>query len=375
MVTLSGEQRPDINLQLGPWLVGTGLDLLLQGVVSSQIVNYYGWYRDDNKNLKITVAILGIMTVLKSVQAFAIIWIQLIVHYGDLEGAILLNFTAWWEIGHPLMVAVIGLYVQGYFCFRLWVISKSWVPVIPLGILFVFAFFSIIVATYFIATGNVTKIGTWCIYRPPECRLQSGCPTYFIPALIDEFSGGDLILSMTTAYFLLKVKKNCHPSSVGLISALVRLTFQTAAPAAICAMLNLIAAQVWTGNDGIIATAFNMALPKLYAISMMWTLNARATIRAQHSTRYGTSNPPSNELSAARSRAQRTHGEMELRAIQILSQTETTRHVDVRDMFEEERHREQFKRSRTQSRGTEKSQVEARADGHSGMYAPLGTPT
>jgi hypothetical protein len=38
---------------------------------------------------------------------------------------------------------------------------------------------------------------------------------------------------MTTAYFLLKTKKNVLPQTVGLISALVRLTFQTAAPAAL----------------------------------------------------------------------------------------------------------------------------------------------
>lgn len=49
----------------------------------------------------------------------------------------------------------------------------------------------------------------------------------------EHLSAGDVVLSVTTAYFLLKFKKNCHPSSVGLISALVRLTFETAAPATI----------------------------------------------------------------------------------------------------------------------------------------------
>jgi hypothetical protein len=44
---------------------------------------------------------------------------------------------------------------------------------------------------------------------------------------------GDLILSLTTAYFLIKSKQGVLPQTVGLISALVRLTFQTAAPAAL----------------------------------------------------------------------------------------------------------------------------------------------
>jgi hypothetical protein len=46
-------------------------------------------------------------------------------------------------------------------------------------------------------------------------------------------SAGDLILSLTTAYFLIKTKQGVLPQTVGLISALVRLTFQTAAPAAL----------------------------------------------------------------------------------------------------------------------------------------------
>lgn len=61
------------------------------------------------------VALLGLLTFVKSAQGFAIIWIQLMVHYGDLEGAILLNLNGWWEHSHPLMVAGIGLYVQSFF--------------------------------------------------------------------------------------------------------------------------------------------------------------------------------------------------------------------------------------------------------------------
>lgn len=32
------------------------------------------------------------------------VWIQSIVYFGDLQGAILLNYTAWWQSGTPLMV-------------------------------------------------------------------------------------------------------------------------------------------------------------------------------------------------------------------------------------------------------------------------------
>jgi len=45
-------------------------------------------------------------------------------------------------------------------------------------------------------------------------------------------------------------------------------------------MFNLIFSQVYTGNNKLISSAFNEALPKLYAFSMMWTLNAREELRS-----------------------------------------------------------------------------------------------
>jgi hypothetical protein len=69
-------------------------------------------------------------------------------------------------------------------------------------------------------------------------------------------------------------------------------------------MFNLIFSQYNPGGPGIISTAFNMTLPKLYAISMMYTLNARRSIRLAHTSGHGL-NTNSNEISGARSRVPR----------------------------------------------------------------------
>ncbi|KAJ7088814.1 hypothetical protein B0H15DRAFT_800776 [Mycena belliarum] len=252
---------------LGPWLVGACVELLLQGILFCQFVSYYSYYRDDKLALRLIVGVLCLLTTLKSIHAFATVWIQCIVYFGDLKGAILLNYTTWWQSGTPLMVAIIGIYVQSYFCFRLWVISKRRYVVLPIATIFVFGFLSIIVGTYFITTEN-----------------ETGITTCFAAHLSSVFAG-DVTLTLTTAYFLLKSQKIVLPQTVGVISALVRLTFQTAAPATICAMFNLIFSQVNPGGSGLTSTAFNLTLPKLYAISMMWTLNARRTIRQDDDVR------------------------------------------------------------------------------------------
>ncbi|KAJ6454368.1 hypothetical protein C8R45DRAFT_1189519 [Mycena sanguinolenta] len=314
---LTSEQVQDVHFALGPWLIGSCVELLLQGVLSSQFVNYFSYYQDDTSAMRTIVAILAVLTTLKSMQSFAIVWVTFIPYFGDVDGAIFLNYTAWWQAGNPLMVAVLGFYVQCYFCFRLRVISKRWYVVTPIVLVFFFALMSMVVATYFIVQQNNKLISEW------------------FAAHLSSVFAGDIILSLTTAYFLLKSRRDVLPQTAGMINALLRLTFQTAAPAALCAMFNLIFSQI-SVVDGVqfISTGFNMPLPKLYAISMMWTLNARRTISANHSSEHGMTHT-SNELSGARSRAQRrNNGDLELGAIQVVTQTET--HIDVRDMFRDD---------------------------------------
>jgi hypothetical protein len=77
-------------------------------------------------------------------------------------------------------VAICGFYVQSYFCYRLWVISKRWYIVALVYTLFCFAFLSMVVAvrispklifespsyasmqTYFITVENSPQISDWC---------------------------------------------------------------------------------------------------------------------------------------------------------------------------------------------------------------------
>ncbi|KAJ7701739.1 hypothetical protein B0H17DRAFT_1044494 [Mycena rosella] len=307
-------RRHEAIFLLGPWLTGSCIDIFLQGVLTCQIFNYYSWYHEDKLILRVYVGGLAIFSVLKSVQAFAIIWIQSILFIGDIDGAINLNYTSIQQAANPMMVATFDLYVQTYFCYRLLAISKKYLVVAPIAVVFLFAFCSMIVATYYITLGvsASSKIGNW---------------------------------------FAAHLSSNVLPQTVGLISALVRLTFQTAAPAAICAMFNLIFSQLYTGSENLISTAFNMALPKLYAVSMMWTLNARRTIRAAHSSRNGVSS--SNELSGNRTRAR---DEVELSifgGIQVHTTQETVQHIDVQEMFAHPEHETKSREATAADAGSE----------------------
>ncbi|KAJ7185246.1 hypothetical protein C8R46DRAFT_981778 [Mycena filopes] len=303
-----------VALLLGPFLIGSGLDIFLQGVLSCQFVHYHSWYDDDPRALRLVVLGLAIATYLKTIQVLAVVWIKFVVFYSNFGGAIGLSFTAWWESGNALMVAAIGLYVQTYFCYRLWVITKrKWYIVLPIWTMCIFGFLAVAVVTHYIDIEDILPITPW-----------------FATHMASVF-GGDVLLTGTTAYFLLSSRKEVLPQTAGFINQLLRLTFQTAAPATLCALLYLIFSQLnissGTPAPSTIMTIFNMPLPKLYGISMMWTLNARRAIRAasSHHGMTGTS----NEISGGRSRQHpgTAHGDVELGRIHVL--TQTSQHIDV----------------------------------------------
>ncbi|KAJ7112519.1 hypothetical protein C8R44DRAFT_741605 [Mycena epipterygia] len=136
MSTVSIGEFRAVALIFGPRMIGTAVDLVLQGVLWCELANYYSWYGDDKKTLKIIVGVLALGTCLKSIQAFAVIWIKFVVHFNDFEGAMILSFTARWESGNAVM---------SYCCFRLWVISQKWYVAAPIQFLAVFGFLSIVV--------------------------------------------------------------------------------------------------------------------------------------------------------------------------------------------------------------------------------------
>ncbi|KAJ7260307.1 hypothetical protein B0H12DRAFT_1181987 [Mycena haematopus] len=268
MPGVSAQDETLVKSFLGPWLVGSCLELVLMGVLScQQFVNYFNWYPNDGRVLRIAVAILCILNVLKSAECFATLWIFLINHFGDIDYNLQLSTTGWWDTANPLMVAILDFYVQCYFCTRLWAVSKRWWVVTPVFTLFVFALVSMTVGTYYISYAAEKQVTDW------------------FAAHLGSVFAGDVILSVTTAYFLIRTKKTViSTETTELVNSLIALTFQTATPAALVALFNLIFSQMYRTNHpllGYVEIAFNQVLPKVYAISMMYTLNMRRAIRSR----------------------------------------------------------------------------------------------
>ncbi|KAJ7276678.1 hypothetical protein C8J57DRAFT_1583844 [Mycena rebaudengoi] len=220
---------PAVTFILGGWDLGTHADLILQGILFAQFTNYWSrYYKSDSFSMKLFVLGLCIATTFKSAHAIALVWTQNVEYFMDLEKAVNMFFTNWLSQSTVIIGAIIGFYVQAFFCRRLW------------------------------------------SYDTPG------------PIHYGTVVAGDVILSGSTIYFLLKRSHQALPGNVGILNRLLRIAFQSAVPVTLCALANLICGDHFTQqpDTSIDATLLfleltTMMLPKLYANSAMWTLNSR----------------------------------------------------------------------------------------------------
>ncbi|KAJ6496148.1 hypothetical protein C8R45DRAFT_985101 [Mycena sanguinolenta] len=127
---------------LSGWDLGVYGDLVLQGVIFAQFAHYTALYKKDIFLLRAFVWGLLFLTTLKSAQGLGVMWSQNVEHFTDVEGAVGLFENTWFIQINVSFVAVIGFYVQMFFCYRLWVISKNIYMVGLIVVLFVFALLS-----------------------------------------------------------------------------------------------------------------------------------------------------------------------------------------------------------------------------------------
>ncbi|KAJ7212639.1 hypothetical protein GGX14DRAFT_564388 [Mycena pura] len=254
-----------ITYFLGGWDLAICADLMLQGVLFAQIAHYTALYDTDVLVLRVFVAVLLIITTLKTAQGLTILWTLNVQHFTDVNAALSLFDTSWITSIDLALSGVIAFYVQLFFCARLWWISNNLYIVAVIVTLFIFA---LIAACIFTFVGNSRNV------------------TWFIIHLGTVFAG-DVLLCGSTIYALLYHSRHVSAQTAGILSALTKLTFQSAAPAVVCALITLVSMVAWdriTPNGYLLlALIANHVLPKLYAISAMWTLNSRRNIRRAHS--------------------------------------------------------------------------------------------
>ncbi|KAJ7319027.1 hypothetical protein DFH08DRAFT_891337 [Mycena albidolilacea] len=267
---------PAITYFLGSWDIAICADFILQGVLFAQIAHYTALYEGDALLLRAFVAGLALITTAKTAQGLVLFWTINVNHFMDVAAAIRFTGSSMSSVD-VLLVAVIAFYVQMFFCARLWWISMN--PYIVPLIVAIFAFALIALTMYTLA--DKSESVTWFTLH------------------VGTALAGDVLLCGSTIYFLLRHSRHASQQTAGILSALMKLAVQSAAPAVVCALIAFVASVAWhlttPGTNAYILLAIiaNNVLPKAYAISAMWTLNSRKSIRRAYSI-----GPPSSSATS-----------------------------------------------------------------------------
>ncbi|KAH9849914.1 hypothetical protein C2E23DRAFT_887886 [Lenzites betulinus] len=262
-------QPSNVTLLAGPQLLGFFFDWALQGVLSVQIYIYYLMFPRDARGTKCLVygvfVYEWVQTILITQTAFEID----VYDFGDVASLTAFH-NAWFSV--TIMCAFISAVVQGYFCWRIWVFSRSKLLV---GTIMFLAFGQMCVG---IAGGILlhTFRSTAAKYSPVT-PLVSG---WLICAAIV-----DVIIAGCMTYYLSRAKTGLGASDA-LVDRLMKLAIETGtitAAAAIFVAIAFIAAP-----STLLYELPALVLAKLYANTLLASLNNRAIMRRLKSTSDGT---------------------------------------------------------------------------------------
>ncbi|KAJ6459973.1 hypothetical protein C8R45DRAFT_1180776 [Mycena sanguinolenta] len=248
---------------LGGWLIGSSAVLLLEGILIAQVYNFYAWFGSESIQLDVAVFFLFLLTALKTIQSFAITWINNILYMQDPAGTIALN-KEWYQILNIPMGAVIAAYVQSYYCYRLWRLSNKGWHIAPLVLVMALSLVSAIITASVIA--------------------RSGKSTHWFAVHVSCTFATDVLITGASTFFLIRARQKALSHTRKLIASLIKISCQTALPATTATMIMLICSRI--GGPALKPQATNSIIlvlldvePIIYANCMLYILNTRRSLR------------------------------------------------------------------------------------------------
>ncbi|KAF7288883.1 hypothetical protein MIND_01404200 [Mycena indigotica] len=270
---------------IGPQLVGWSLGAVLTGVVGYQFVKYLSTFPEEPLHLRAYVVFLIIATLATAILDFMQNWYKLILGEGFF-GHPDLPIAA----SHSIIIAFITFYVQAFYLHRLYLLSKHNWPLVGLLATLLFAAFAL----------SLTAVSRRLL--PTATDEDDNAKSLLLYNIHIAFIlVGDILLTLTTVGYLVYYRKQVLPLSAGLFTALIRATFQSAAPATLCIIIQFALSLTYPNppfapfarvSAGI---GLNMVLSKLWAMSLLGTLNSRAEEKTRK-TPHGTSQSSRREL-------------------------------------------------------------------------------
>ncbi|KDR79858.1 hypothetical protein GALMADRAFT_136446 [Galerina marginata CBS 339.88] len=249
----------------GPMLIGLFCSLILYGVLIAQIYNY--WIT-DLPIVRRLVLYLFVIETAHSACAMFMLYQPLVINFGK-DSAYHNLPTA--LPAEPILTALISVSIQVFTAWRIWRIKKSlWIP----GIICVLATLS--------AAG-----GLWAGIKLSLIRLYSKTPQAYPAVYLWLFSAaaGDILITVSLTVILSRCKPGIQAVDA-VVSRIIVFTIQTGLITSVAAIADVIL--LLTLPHIALSFLVDILLVKIYAISLMSTLNTREALNRrwenQHSS-------------------------------------------------------------------------------------------
>ncbi|KAJ7917557.1 hypothetical protein B0H13DRAFT_1870226 [Mycena leptocephala] len=299
---------------LGTWVLAGFLDSILMGVVLCQVGTFFKSERSQEglgRYYRWLVVAVTFLSILKTGQAIAIVWVQNVEDYMNPDVARLLVAKAWWQVSAPLMTGIIGIVVQSFFALRFYMLARNIWALFLIICTMLLGFAGICLQLNSIIVGNVKAKVMWLL-------------VHLVCAFLTDFFN-----TVGTCFALRSRNSSGLASTASLINRLLRLVFESAIPPTIVAAIDLIASQTLGPTHLLWHLVLNYALAKLYAISLLYTLNS---INEYRQTQGISGDRVSSSGSRGQIRTGAKRGDVELgnvrsKADQVYVQTQIVTHV------------------------------------------------
>ncbi|CAA7266023.1 unnamed protein product [Cyclocybe aegerita] len=253
------------ELAHGWMFIGFSLNVLLLGIMVTQVYLYYTQYKRDRLWVKIYVAALFVLDIFNTIFIFLYLYRALITFFGDVE---YLQTADWLFVTDPATTGMIACMVHLFFAWRVFVLTKTWI----------YASFITAVA---IAGGIASIMTAVEVSRTPKfVDFRNFKMTVIIWLAADAV--GDVVITSVLVWHLpfnsahdgtsKRKHKTGFQHSDMMVDRIIRVTIQTGLVTMIVASLDLLFFLIDPTGTHLL---LNFPLSKLYSNSLMSSLNSR----------------------------------------------------------------------------------------------------
>ncbi|KAF9000863.1 hypothetical protein BDQ17DRAFT_1359106 [Cyathus striatus] len=248
----------DVRLLFGPMLIGSFVNAILYGILVVQMYDYYRIYKNDSTRTRLLVLFIFIAETVNTGFVISMMFQPLILKFGLDDAA---KHFPTMLTAEPLMIVLISTPIQLFISYRLYRISGS-------------PYVSVIICLLAICSFGG---GIWTSAMIVIIRDFARKPELHTPALVwlVTAAAADILITGSISWSLYK-RRTGYKQTDAVITRIIILTVQTGLITAVAAMADVIFFLILPKIT--VNFICDLALTKLYANSLMSTLNARLSL-------------------------------------------------------------------------------------------------